>query len=79
MKKKQRIGMVVINNDQVKAFDTEGVEVKLTRNQRKIFMKTKFTNLIEDIKHEFQVTDVNTVIADGFFIKKNELVIYAKN
>lgn len=76
MKKKQRIGMVTIQGDMVTAFDTEGVEVKLTRSQRKIFMKNKFPNLINDIKHEFQVTDIFTVISNSFFIKKDDKVIY---
>lgn len=76
MKKKQKIGMVVIEGDRIKAFDTEGVEVKLTRNQRKAFMRYKSSEFLDLIKNEYQTVDVSTVLDDDFFIKREGIIVY---
>jgi hypothetical protein len=76
MKKKQKIGMVVIEGDRIKAFDTEGVEVKLTRNQRKAFMRYKSSEFLNLIKNEYQTVDVSTVLDDDFFIKREGIIVY---
>lgn len=76
MKKKQKIGMVVIEGDRIKAFDTEGVEVKLTRNQRKAFMRYKSSEFLDLIKNEYQTIDVSTVLDDDFFIKREGIIVY---
>lgn len=76
MKKKQKIGMIVIEGDRIKAFDTEGVEVKLTRNQRKAFMRYKSSEFLDLIKNEYQTVDVSTVLDDDFFIKREGITVY---
>jgi hypothetical protein len=76
MKKKQKIGMVVIEGDRIKAFDTEGVEVKLTRNQRKAFMRYKSSEFLNLIKNEYQTVDVSTVLDDDFFVKREGIIVY---
>lgn len=76
MKKKQKIGMIVIEGDRIKAFDTEGVEVKLTRNQRKAFMRYKSSEFLDLIKNEYQTVDVSTVLDDDFFIKREGIIVY---
>lgn len=76
MKKKQKIGMVVIEGDRIKAFDTEGVEVKLTRNQRKAFMRYKSSEFLDLIKNEYQTVDVSTVLDDDFFVKREGIIVY---
>lgn len=76
MKKKQKIGMIVIEGDRIKAFDTEGVEVKLTRNQRKAFMRYKSSEFLDLIKNEYQTVDVSTVLDDDFFVKREGIIVY---
>ena len=74
-KKNQRIGMVTIEDDHITAFDTEGVEVKLTRHQRNAFLKYKSGRFTDIIMNEFQVTDIKYILADGFFIKRDGIVV----
>lgn len=74
-KKKQRIGLVEIEKDQIKAFDTEGKEFKLSRRQRSIFSHYKSPSFLEDVETEFNAA-VNTVLAAGFYIKKNGEVVF---
>lgn len=76
LKKKQRIGMVTIEGDRIKAFDTEGCEVKLTRNQRKAFMRYKSSEFLDIIKNEFQTVDISTLLDDNFFITKDSRKVY---
>ena len=73
MKKNQRIGMIEIEGNKVRAFDTEGVEIKLTRTQRSIFIQKpkKIKSLVEE---EYQAP-VEKVLADSFFIKRNGEVL----
>lgn len=73
MKKNQRIGMIEIEGNKVRAFDTDGVEVKLTRTQRSIFSQKpkKIKSLVEE---EYQAP-VEKVLADSFFIKRNGEVL----
>lgn len=76
MKKKQKIGMLTIEGDRIKAYDTEGVEVKLTRNQRKAFMRYKSSEFLDLIKKEFQTIDVSTVLDEDFFIQREGIAVY---
>ena len=76
MKKKQKIGMIVIEGDRIKAFDTEGVEVKLSRNQRKAFMRYKSSEFLDLIKNEYQTVDVSNVLDDDFFVKREGITVY---
>ena len=76
MKKKQKIGMIVIEGDRIKAFDTDGMEVKLTRNQRKAFMRYKLSEFLDLIKNEYQTVDVSTVLDDDFFVKREGIIVY---
>ena len=76
MKKKQKIGMLTIEGDRIKAYDTEGAEVKLTRNQRKAFMRYKSSGFLDLIKKEFQTIDVSTVLDDDFFIQREGITVY---
>ena len=76
MKKKQKIGMLTIEGDRIKAYDTEGVEVKLTRNQRKAFMRYKSSEFLNLIKREFQTIDVSTVLDEDFFIQREGITVY---
>jgi hypothetical protein len=76
MRKKQHIGMVTISGDQIHAYDTEGCEVKLTRNQRKAFMRYKSSEFLDIIKNEFQTVDISTLLDDNFFITKDSRKVY---
>ena len=81
MKKKQRLGHVLLSNSgTVKAFDTDGNEVKITRHQREIFKKYKSSEFLENIEKEFGAP-VQNVLDEWFFIKKIDdgSVIYELN
>lgn len=75
MKKKQRIGMVTIEDSCIKAFDTDGVEVKLTRHQRRVFERYKSSDFLDNVEQEFQA-DISKVLDIDFFIKKDGDVVY---
>ena len=68
--------MVTIEGDRIKAFDTEGCEVKLTRNQRKAFMRYKSSEFLDTIKKEFQTVDISTLLDDNFYITKDDMKVY---
>jgi hypothetical protein len=76
MKKKQKIGMLTIEGDRIKAYDTEGVDIKLTRNQRKAFMRYKSSEFLDIVKKEFQTVDIKTLLDDDFFIQKDGQTVY---
>ena len=76
MKKKQKIGMLTIEGDRIKAYDTEGVDIKLTRNQRKAFMRYKSSEFLDIVKKEFQTVDITTLLDDDFFIQKDGRTVY---
>ena len=79
LKKKQRISMVSIEGDRIRAFDTESNEIKLTRNQRKAFMRYKSSEFLDTIKKEFQTVDISTLLDDNFFITKDSTRVYDMN
>jgi hypothetical protein len=76
MKKKTRIQSIEITDKrEVFAFDTEGVRVKLTRQQRNLFSEYKNPNFLEDVFREFGAD----VLAPDFYITKHGDMVYTRN
>jgi hypothetical protein len=69
MKKGTEIQKILINGDHVSVYDTDGVEVKITRSQRAIFRNYHHWNFLEKLSDEFGRTNVMSkhycVIKDG--------------
>jgi hypothetical protein len=75
MKKNQRIGMIKIENVHISAYDTDGVEVKLTRRQRIIFSHFKTSNFLKDVEKEFGANP-KYILDKSFFIQKDGDVVF---
>lgn len=73
MKKGQVIEKIVINGDHVTVYDSEGIEVKLTRTQRHIFKHYKDWNFLDKLTDEFG--NKNVLAKNYMVIKDNEVVV----
>ena len=72
MKKGQLIQKLILNKDHITVYDTDGVEVKLTRAQRQLFKRYKEWDFKDQVQKEFGKSHI--FAPDFMILKDGELV-----